>query len=434
MVTLVTPLKKQVTLCALGTIFEWYDFSLFACLTPILSQIFFHHTDYFADMMAIFAIFGSGYIMRPLGAIFFGHLGDQLGRKYSLLITIFTMTIATTAIGLIPTSWQFATVFLVICRLIQGFASSGEYPGVLTLLSEQTGAKRKAFIISTGVSATGIGSFIGALTYVLLITCLGDESMQKWGWRIPFLLGMPLGIVGYFLRKHIFESTEFSTLKEKNLTSRAPLLDLFRYQRKNLLAVMSISILMNTIIYINFIYFGNYALSIHKINPQQVIYLTLMFTFIFSCSILLFGFLADYVNKQRLLLCGYLLVMLSAYPLFKIILTGSVLQQFLGQAVLAFLLGIVLGPYSSILPEQFPTRVRYSGLSITLNFAASFFGGSAPIVCNWLTQIGGTPLMPAFYILFLGIFSLYGMWFITKHHIFLPLTVNTPSSRVMETE
>ena len=257
--------------------------------------------------------------------------------------------------------------------------------------------------------------------------------MQSWGWRIPFLLGMPLGIIGYFLRKHIFESSEFSSLKEKNLTSRSPLLELFRHHYKSLVAVLSISILMNTIIYINFIYFGNYAFSIHKITSQQVIYLTLIFTFIFSCSILIFAYLADFVNKYRLLILGYALIMLSAYPLFNMILTGSIFQQFFGQGILALLLGIVIGPYSSILPEQFPTKVRYSGLSVTLNFAASLFGGSAPIVCGWLTKISGTILMPAFYILFLGVFSLYGIVFIAKNHLFLSIDLN-PSMGMAKNE
>lgn len=407
-------IKKQVLLCAAGTIFEWYDFSLFACLTPILSQLFFHEHSAFSALMATFAIFGSGYIMRPLGALFFGSLGDRVGRKYSLLITIFTMTIATTAIGFIPTQWKYAAVLLIICRLMQGFSSSGEYPGVLTLLAEQNSTKHKSFIASTGVACTAIGSFIGALCYLILNLTLSNTHLLEWGWRIPFLLGAPLGILGYFLRKHILESSEFTQLQQQKLTCRTPLRKLIRHHYKSLLAVMSISILMNTVIYINYIYFGNYALSIHKLNPQQVIYLYLIFTFVFAASMLIFGFLSDQMNKLLLLFLGYLLTLVSIYPLFKLILLGSVLQQFTGQALMAFLLGIVLGPYATILPAQFPAYVRYSGLSITLNFSASFFGGSAPILCGWLTHFFGTPLAPAYYLLFLGTFPLLGFWYICK--------------------
>lgn len=172
-------MRKQITLCTIGTIFEWYEFSLFACLAPILSQIFFQQNNTTA-LMATFTIFASGYLMRPLGAIFFGQLGDRLGRKYTLVITIFAMTFATTAIGLIPTGSTLATALLVIFRLIQGFATSGEYPGGLTLLAEQN-ASKKSFIASFAIFGTGAGCFSGALMYFILLKIVGQETMLAWG-------------------------------------------------------------------------------------------------------------------------------------------------------------------------------------------------------------------------------------------------------------
>lgn len=407
-------LKKQVTLCTVGSILEWYDFSLFACLTPILSQIFFPSSNQLTGLMGTFVIFASGYFVRPIGAIFFGELGDRIGRKYSLLITIFTMTVATTMIGLIPKGGTYAALMLVLCRLAQGFACSGEYPGMLTLLSEQCSSKRQSFISSTGGFATCVGSMLGALLYVVLLASLGQDRMLDWGWRIPFLLGAPLGIFGYLLRKYIYESSEFIRLKENNLTARTPLFDLFRAHRATLLAGLSVSILTNTIIMTNYVYLGNYALSIHKITSAQVIYLQLTVQVVYAFSILLFGFMADYVNKRLLILSGCLLFMIGIYPLFNLILTGDIYQQFLGQAVIAFGLGIVLGPFTSVLPEQFPARVRFSGLSVILNFAASFFGGTAPIVCGWLTKISGSPTMPAVYLILISGFACWGMIYIYR--------------------
>jgi MHS family proline/betaine transporter-like MFS transporter len=401
-------LKKQITLCTLGTIFEWYDFSLFACLTPILSQIFFQNSNHVAALMATFAIFASGYVMRPLGAIFFGHLGDKLGRKYTLLITIFSMTIATTAIGLIPTGATFSTVLLVFFRLLQGFSTSGEYPGGLAILSEQTHAKRKSFISSLGVFGTGLGSFAGALFYVFLLHTLGEEQMRQWGWRIPFLLGAPLGIVGYYLRKHIYESPEFAELKNNNLTIESPIIELFRNHFKTLIATISVSILTNTFIYINFIYLGNYLLSIHKINAMQAMYLNLVVTFTYTMSILIFGFFSDFINKKRILMSACFLIVIFSYPLFSMVMYGTLSSQFFAQLMISLLIGMALGPFASILPEQFPTAIRYSGLSITLNFAASFFGGSAPILCGWLTHETGTPMYSALYIAIIAFLAFCG--------------------------
>jgi MHS family proline/betaine transporter-like MFS transporter len=219
-------------------------------------------------------------------------------------------------------------------------------------------------------------------------------------------------------------------MKESNLITRSPLLDLFRYHSKNLFAVLSISILSNALIYINYIYLGNYSLSIHKITSSQVLYLVLMVPLMYSFSILYFGFLADYFNKKILLLCGCLMIILFTYPLFLMITTGSVLQQFIGQAILVFLLGVIMGPFASVLPEQFPARVRYSGLSITLNVAASFFGGTAPMVCSWLTQVSGTPMMPAFYIIFLAILAFCGAWFILKRPLSITASVSQLQSYI----
>ena len=404
-------LKRQVVLCTIGTILEWYDFCLFSCLAPILSQLFFQRSNSFSAMMSIFAIFASGYLMRPLGAIFFGHLGDKFGRKATLLITIFSMTIATTFIGLIPTNTYFATVMLVICRLIQGFSTSGEYPGGLTLLAEQNISKRKTFIASFSIFGTGVGAFSGALVYFILFELLGNENMINWGWRIPFLLGAPLGLMGYFLRKNIYESTEFTYLQTHALLERQPILVLFKDQWKNLIGMLSISILTNVLIYINSMYCGNYLLSIKKLTSDQVIFLNLTVLSVYSFSILLFGWISDFIDKRKLLLVACTLVAVLIYPLFQIIMLGSILPQFMAQISISFLVGMILGPFSAILPEQFPAAIRYSGLSVTLNFSAAFFGSSAPIICGWIIHITHNVLSPAFYIAILAIFSMGGAFF-----------------------
>jgi MHS family proline/betaine transporter-like MFS transporter len=398
-------MKKQVTLCTLGTIFEWYEFSLFACLTPILSQIFFQDSDPTAALIATFAIFASGYIMRPLGAVFFGQIGDRYGRKQALLITIFAMTIATTAIGLIPTGFNFSIALLVVCRLVQGFATSGEYPGGLTFLAEQQNVKHPSFIASFGIFGTGAGCFAGAVAYLLLLTTLGQESIIAWGWRIPFLLGAPLGIIGYLFRKYTLESPDFTSLQKSGAVLKIPIVNLFRDHFKTLLSMLCISILTNTLVYINFLYFGTYLLSLHKLSTTQVIYLNLMVTFIFSIAILFFGYLADYINKKIILLCGCLLLVASSYYLVDIILHGTLTSQFIAQAMFSILLGMILGPFASLLPAHFPTALRYTGVSVTVNFAAAFFGGTAPMICSWLTNTLHSPLAPAFYVTSLAVLA-----------------------------
>ncbi|EKD72215.1 MAG: Proline permease [uncultured bacterium] len=416
--------KKQVALCTLGTIFEWYEFTVFASLTPIISQLFFPRSNHLEAMMSTFAIFASGYIMRPLGAFFFGHVGDTLGRKYTLLITIFFMAGATLCIGLIPVGTSFSTLALVICRLAQGFSTSGEYPGGLALLSEQTNQTRKGLITSFGIFGTGVGCFLGALVYAITLKYLGYEAMLNGGWRIPFLLAGPLGVLSFLLRKSIFESREFNHIKEQGLIHRMPIKLLLTQHTKNLAVMLCISTLTNTLVYMNLLYFSSYTVSIHKLNTEDAMRLYLWVTFVYSISVLGFGFLSDYFDKKRMIMVGCALIVCFAYPLFKMILGSQVDMQFFAQGLISVFLGMILGPFSSVLAESFPTAVRYTGMSITLNMAASLFGGTAPMISGWLTQYFHTPLAPAFYIVLIAIIALGA----------ITSMMFSPSTRILSTE
>ncbi len=413
-------LKKQVALCTVGTVFEWYEFSIFVSLTPIISSLFFQKSSHFAAMLSTFAIFASGYIMRPLGGLFFGHLGDILGRKYTLLLTIFLMTSATVCIGLIPIGTAFSTYILICCRLIQGFATSGEYPNGLTLLAEQQNLKSSGFITSFGIFGTGAGCFCGALAYAIALHFLGYETMLQGGWRILFLLSAPLGVLGFLLRKRIYESNEYITIKKKNLIPRSPLIKLFKNHSKTLIRMLGVSIFLNILVYFNFLYLGNYTLSIHKINTSNVASLYLLTTGIYATSVLCFGFLSDYFNKKWMLLSGCILVISFIYPLFEMTITNSLEMQFFAQGLLSLLMGIMLGPFASILANAFPAEVRCSGLSVILNFSASLFGSTAPLVCSALTKTFNTPFAPLFYIIGMGIIALssvISIWYFQKNSI-----------------
>lgn len=407
-------IKKQVFLCTLGTIFEWYEFTVFISLAPIIALLFFPNKTHFSAMMSVFVIFATGFIMRPIGALFFGHLGDTLGRKYTLLVTIFLMSSATLCIGLIPIATSFSTIALVVCRLIQGFATSGEYPGGLALLSEQRNSRHKGFITSFSIFATGAGCFAGALVYALIFKGLGNEKMIQWGWRIPFLLGAPLGVFGFILRKNILESFEFNKIKTEGLINRFPLIKLFTQYSKNLVVMLTIFILGNTLVYINFFYFSNYSLSVHHLSVAQSVNLYLMVTFVYSISLLISGFLSDYLNKKIMSMIICSLIVIFVYPLFEMAIGKNISLQFFGQGILSLLIGLLFAPLSFILTESFPTAVRYSGVSFTINIAASVFGGTAPIICGALTHVFGSPTAPAFYVFFLGIIAFLAI--IYSHH------------------
>lgn len=258
-------LTKQVALCAFGTLLEWYDFSLFAALTPIISEIFFPHNSHLTAMMMTFVVFASGFIMRPIGALFFGHLGDKIGRKSTLLITILIMTASTSAIGLIPVDFYLSTWLLVIFRLIQGFAASGEYPGGITLLAEQPGISKKGFIASCGIFAAPAGIFMGTLVCVISSSLIDHEHMLHWGWRLPFLLGAPLGLIGFLIRKTLLESEAFELARKEKILTAIPALKLIQSYRREFIMLCCLYILSNVSFYINFISLSNYSIKQHYI-------------------------------------------------------------------------------------------------------------------------------------------------------------------------
>lgn len=397
---------KQVVLCTLGTMFEWYDFSLFASLTPLLSEIFFPNSNPVASLMSTLMIFAGGFIMRPVGAIFFGHFGDRIGRKSTLLITILIMTIATTGMGLIPVGVTLSTLLLVICRLAQGFAASGEYPGGIVLLSEQLGFRRKAFISSFGRFAAVIGIFLGTFVCTIVTKAVGHENMIQYEWRIPFLLGAPIGLIVFLIRTSLLESVEFQIVKQASQLSRIPIIVILRKHYKEFAIVFCFYILSNVSFHVNFIYFSSYFLSHNKIDLTSSMYLNSLTTLIYAISILFFGFLSDQFSKTSIMITACVLMIILVYPLFVVILNGSFYAQITAQVFLAILIGMYGGPLPALAADYFPTQVRYTGIATSLNFSAAIFGGTAPLICTWLAKITHNPISPSYYVMLAALLSL----------------------------
>lgn len=409
-------LKRQVAICTIGTILEWFDFSLFAALTPILSEIFFPHNNHVTALISTLLVFASGFIARPVGAIFFGHLGDKYGRKSTLLISIFVMAISTTGIGLIPTGLTISTALLVICRLTQGFAASGEFPGGLTLLAEQKQNKRKGLVSSFGTFASVAGIFLGTITCLLISKSLTHTTMLAWGWRIPFLLGTPIGILGYYLRRTLLESDEYNAAKQNNLIFNTPLLHLLKNYYPELIALLCMFIFTNTTLYINFVYFSSYSVSVHKFSINQAMLLNSLTIFVYGIMVLFFGLLSDYYNRKKLMVTACMLMIILIYPLFHLILHGTFITQLLAQTVISIIVGMFAGPLAIRSAHYFPVPVRFSGISLALNFAASLFGGTAPLICAWLIKISNNAIAPIYCFIFSALLALIAIYALKPVH------------------
>lgn len=419
-------LTKQIALCTFGTLFEWYDFSLFAALAPIISEIFFPHSSHFVAMMSTFVVFASGFIMRPIGAVFFGHLGDKIGRKSTLLITVLIMTASTAGIGIIPVELSLSTLLLVIFRLIQGFAASGEYPGAITLLAEQPNINKRGFISSFGIFAAPAGIFIGALVCMITSKLIGHHSMVQWGFRIPFLIGAPLGLIGYLIRKTLLESEEFQIAKQEKILIKTPVLHVIKEYHREFIALFCLYILSSVSFYINFIYLSNYSVNAHKWEAANAMYLNTVTTCIYAISISLFGLFSDYVDRRLLMILACLLMTCFVYPLFLFILNGGLAQQFMAQSLISLMIGMFVGPLAILSADLFPTQIRYTGVSMSLNISAAIFGGTAPLICVWLAKISHAAIAPAYYFIFVAALALISIILVipkkTRERTYLEIT------------
>jgi MHS family proline/betaine transporter-like MFS transporter len=407
-------IKKQIMLCTAGTILEWYDFAIFANMTVLISQIFFSNLSKNSALFLTFSVFAIGYLARPFGAIFFGYFGDKISRKSTLISTILIMTASTTMIGMIPTGTTISIFLLVMFRLLQGFAASGEYGGGITVLYEQ-GTSKKGMVSSFGLSAAIMGIFLGASVVSFTTYIIGKGNMLEWGWRIPFLLGGPLGLFGYFIRRSLIEPPEFIAAKNKGVG--VPVFEIFKGYKKNFLMLLMIYALGNICFYINFIYLSGEAATLNHVSEFSS-YINGVITLGYAGSILLFAFLSDYINKFNLMICGALLLVLCSWPLFHLALFCGITAQVVSQLVFSLLLGVIVGPLASISADIFSANVRYSGIGLSLNLAASIFGGTTPLVCMWLSKMTNNPMTPAIYLVASAIICIIAINQLKKHNEF----------------
>ncbi len=405
--------NKHIFYCISGTILEWYDFSLFASLITILSKVFFVSSSGIFSIYLPFVYFASGFLMRPIGALFFGHLGDIWGRKATLMITLLLMAISTIGVGLLPThSGSIWLWVLLLLRLLQGFAASGEYAGSTILLYESDTSLPKATLCSFGLFASAVGILLGSVVCTLTVQILNEEQLISWGWRIPFLLGLPLSILGYKLRNNLIESPSFSREKVAENLVKLPILTAFKHHYKTMVLIMCMYMLGNVAFYLNFVYLTSFTVTHHQLNYTTSFYLNCLITLIYALFIPLFAYLSDLFCGERIMKSACILMMIVTLPIFKLILTGTVEHQFLGQILLAALLGMFSGPLSLIAAESLPLNVRYSGFAVSLNFGAALFGGTTPLIATWLTQQTHNSISPAYYLMAITFVSLLALSFL----------------------
>ncbi len=391
-------IRRVLTAASLGTLFEWYDFYLYGSLAVFFGGKFFPSGNETAQLLASLATFGAGFGVRPLGALVFGHLGDLVGRKYTFLVTMVTMGLGTALIGLLPTyeSWGlFATVALVLLRLLQGLALGGEYGGAATYVAEHVPDHRRGYFTSYIQTTATLGFFISMGVIGTARIGLGEEAFKDWGWRIPFLISFLLLGVSIYIRLKMSESPLFKKLKDDGKVSKNPLKESFTNPvnlRYVLIALFGATAGQGVVWYTGQFYTLTFLMTALKLDWKTAYVMLSIALFVTTPLFVYFGALSDRVGRKRLILGGCLLGALTYLPIFiamkhlAVDLSGIRYVAMVGLLVLQMVyVCMVYGPIAAFLVELFPTHIRYTSMSLPYHLGNGWFGGFLPLIATALT-------------------------------------------------
>ncbi|MBI2707044.1 MAG: MFS transporter [Proteobacteria bacterium] len=393
-------IKRVILSCMIGNALEWYDFALYGYFATTIGQLFFPKFSSFASLMATFGIFAAGFIMRPLGGIIFGHIGDKMGRKNALLWSIYLMAIPTTMIGLLPTYEQvgwLAPLFLTLIRLAQGLSMGGEFTGSMIFVVEHADKGNRGLYGSWVVFSLLLGILVGSAVATSTCYLLSEDQLMAWGWRIPFLFSVAGGFMGAIMRRTINEPEQFVQAKKQHKEHFTPLTALFKNHSKTIFYVIIIEFSLSIGFYLIVTFINNFLTALLHFDKVASLMITTCSMVAMGMAILLSGRLSDKIGRKPLLIISTLGFVVFAYPLFRA-LEGSFIQALFAQMALAAIMGTFFAPLPATLVELFPMSVRYSGLSISHSLSMAIFGGSAPLIATALIQITGNNAAPALYL------------------------------------
>lgn len=413
------PRTRQIVATVIGNALEWYDFVVYGFLTVIISRLFFPSGSEYASLLLAMATFGVGFFMRPVGGIVIGLYADRKGRKAALQLIILLMTVAMALIGFAPTYAAIgvgAPLLIVLARLLQGFATGGEFASATSFLVESAPADRRGFYGSLQMVGQSIAALAGALSGMLITQNLSPAQIDSWGWRIPFLIGLLIAPVGLYMRRHLEETEAFIEVSQSG-AEKASLAAIWREHRRSVLVSFGLVLSGTIMYYVVLIYMPTYAKTQLNIPLTDAFIAQVMGLLCLTLLIPVFGAFSDRIGRRPVMMVASTLYFVLPYPLFAWLQAEPGLFRLaVMQISLCSAVAVGLGPISTALAEQFPARVRSTGLALGYNFAVMLFGGFAQLIVTWLIQATGTPLAPAYYVMFGAVAGLLAALFMAERH------------------
>ena len=412
-------LRKNTIGGVIGNILEWYDFAVFGYFASVIGAQFFPSEDKLASLLSAFGVFAAGYMMRPLGGIVFGFIGDRLGRKKALQISVIMMALPTVLLGFLPTYARIgvaASALLVLLRLVQGVSVGGELIGSISFITEIAPHNRRGLYGSwTLFSAIG-GVMLGSLVATLVHSVLDASAIHNWGWRIPFLAGFLVAGFGIWMRKGMIETEAFEKQRETGNIAKNPVLLAMKSHPAKILHIMALVVFMGGGFYMLFVWWPTY---LTKIIPEPVPHALVVNTIsmlVLMALIPVMGFLSDIWGRRNILLIALGALIVFSYPLFILSDHGSFAGALVCQIIFAVLLSGIQGAIPATMVEMFPTMTRFSGIAIGYNISLAVFGGTAPLISTWLiAKTGHNIAAPAYYLIFMALVSFVAALFVQSN-------------------
>ncbi len=424
-------LKKVVFSSFLGNFIEWFDYASYSYLATVLAVVFFPGEDKMVASMMTFGVFALAFLVRPLGAIFWGNMGDKKGRKWALSISILIMSGATFLIGCLPSYAMIgigAPLLLLLLRMFQSFSASGEYAGASTFIAEYAPTNHRGFYCSMVPASTATGLLVGSLFVTFMYSFWGAgyasptdcPFIVDWAWRIPFWIAGPLGYITHYIRKHLEDSPVYEQMQDKldaqgQTGESKPIRSLFKNHFRKLIICFGACVLNAVGFYAVLTFLPNYLETVLNYDATSSSTITTIVLVVYIGFIFLSGRISDKVGRKKMLIAACVGFIVFTIPAFNLLGTMDFTVILLVELVMCLLLTINDGTLASYLTETFPTSVRYSGFALSFNLANALFGGSASYISLWLISVTGDQIAPAYYMVAIAAIALVAMILSHEH-------------------
>jgi MHS family proline/betaine transporter-like MFS transporter len=405
---------------------EWYDFAVYGYFAAAIGKHFFPLHDPVAQLLAAFGVFAVGYLMRPIGGVIIGHIGDRFGRRAALVFSVTAMAVPTTLIGLLPGYAAIgiaAPIALTLLRMVQGLSVGGEHPSSIVFLVEHAPEGRRGLMGAFGSCGAVVGILLGSAMGALFASIMSTETLEAWGWRIPFLGGLVVGVVGYFLRRHLSENAPTEH------RARAPIVETIRGHGWLVGRLAMLSVFNAVAFYVIFVFVVSWLQHADGISPAHVLEVNTFNMALLIPMMLFSGWLSDRIGRKRCLIAATALGFITAWPLFLLMYQGSIHAALLGQLGFVVCVGLFIGTQPTFMVESTPAHIRCTAVALGYNLCLGIVGGLTPLTATWLIERTEDQLAPAFMIMVAAAISLLAtLRFAETHRARLP-DAQTPGER-----